>query len=118
MNYTDGTKGTNFGNNFDKNAQDWQHLEAFVKPAKAFNSIDVYYHYNNQTGTARFDAARLEIGTLLHQMNMILAETTSQASKTSLEIRFSSAMMKLGTVQVSKMQKDNLLCSRMMAAIC
>jgi len=63
VNYTDGTKGYNFGNEFDKNDQDWQHMAAFVKPAKTFNSIDVYYHYNNQTGTVWFDAMRLEIGT-------------------------------------------------------
>jgi len=63
VNYTDGTKGYNFGNEFDKNIQDWQHVAAFVKPAKAFSSLDVYYHYNNQAGTAWFDAARLEIGT-------------------------------------------------------
>ncbi|HHW37555.1 MAG TPA: RHS repeat protein, partial [Bacillales bacterium] len=63
VNYADGTKGTNFGNDFDKTAQEWQHVAAFVKPTKAFNSIDVYYHYHNQTGTTWFDAARLEIGT-------------------------------------------------------
>ena len=63
VNYTEGPKGTNFGNDFDKDVQEWQHLAAFVKPANAFDSIDVYYHYNNQTGTAWFDAARLEIGT-------------------------------------------------------
>jgi YD repeat-containing protein len=51
VNYTDGTKGYNFGNEFDKNVQDWQHVPAFVKPTKAFNSLDVYYHFNNQSGT-------------------------------------------------------------------
>ncbi|WP_251032308.1 RHS repeat domain-containing protein [Mesobacillus foraminis] len=61
VNYTDGTTG-NFGNDFYKNITDWQHVAAEVKPTKAFNSIDVYYYYYNQSGTAWFDALRLENG--------------------------------------------------------
>jgi YD repeat-containing protein len=45
-----------------KRPADWQHVAAEVKPKKAFNSIDVYYYYYNQAGTAWFDAMRLEIG--------------------------------------------------------
>ncbi|MGE7595636.1 DNRLRE domain-containing protein [Peribacillus frigoritolerans] len=62
INYKDGTTDWDYGNDFDKSASDWQHVAAEVQPKKAFNSIDVYYYYYNQTGTAWFDAMRLEIG--------------------------------------------------------
>ncbi|CAM4395787.1 hypothetical protein PAAL109150_24640 [Paenibacillus alkaliterrae] len=61
LNYTDGTAGT-FANHFSKTAADWQHVAAQVKPAKAFNSVDVFYLYYDQLGTAWFDAMRLEVG--------------------------------------------------------
>lgn len=62
INYTDGTVDWDYANDFDKTESDWQHVAAEVKPKKAFNSIDVYYYYYNQVGTAWFDAMRLEIG--------------------------------------------------------
>jgi RHS repeat-associated protein len=62
INYSDGTTDWDYGNDFDKKAADWQHVAAEVNPKKAFNSIEVYYYYYNQTGTAWFDAMRLEIG--------------------------------------------------------
>lgn len=62
INYTDGTVDWDYANDFDKTRTDWQHVAAEVKPKKAFNSIDVYYYYFNQTGTAWFDAMRLEVG--------------------------------------------------------
>jgi hypothetical protein len=61
INYIDGTKGI-FANGFSKTASDWQYVAAEVKPKKAFNSVDVYYYFYNQTGTAWFDAMRLEVG--------------------------------------------------------
>ncbi|MFZ3587831.1 RHS repeat domain-containing protein [Bacillus sp. DJP31] len=62
INYTDGTVDWDYANDFSKTESDWQHVAAEVKPKKAFNSIDVYYYYWNQTGTAWFDAMRLELG--------------------------------------------------------
>ena len=62
INYNDGITDWSNSNDFSKTASDWQHVAAEVKPTKAFNSIDVYYYYYNQTGTAWFDAMRLELG--------------------------------------------------------
>lgn len=62
INNNDLTIDTTNANDFDKTASDWQHVAADVKPVKAFSSIDVYYYYYNQTGTAWFDAMRLEAG--------------------------------------------------------
>ncbi|MGM0879095.1 MAG: DNRLRE domain-containing protein [Bacillota bacterium] len=59
INYTDNTVGT-FANDFSKTTADWQHVAAQVKPTRAFNSVDVLYLYNDQLGTAWFDAMRLE----------------------------------------------------------
>jgi RHS repeat-associated protein len=50
------------GNDFDKSTSGWQHVAAEIIPGTAFSSIDVYYYYYNQTGTAWFDAMRLEVG--------------------------------------------------------
>ncbi|WP_240620220.1 DNRLRE domain-containing protein [Peribacillus acanthi] len=61
INYTDLSVGT-FANVFSKTTEDWQHVAAQVKPTKAFNSVDVLYLYNDQLGTAWFDAMRLEKG--------------------------------------------------------
>ncbi len=61
INYADGTVG-NFANDFSKTEADWQHVAAQVKPIKAFNSVDVLFLYNNQLGTAWFDAMLLELG--------------------------------------------------------
>ncbi|SMB93700.1 RHS repeat-associated core domain-containing protein [Desulfonispora thiosulfatigenes DSM 11270] len=63
VNYTDGSQQSRiFANEFNKTTGDWQHIAAKIKPVKAFNSIDVLYMYYNQTGTAWFDAMRLEEG--------------------------------------------------------
>jgi RHS repeat-associated protein len=62
INYTDGTVDWNNANDFNKTATGWQHVAAEVKSTKAFNSVDVYYYYYNQLGTAWFDDMRLEIG--------------------------------------------------------
>ena len=61
INYNDGTVGT-FANDFSKTSPDWQHIATQVKPTKAFTSVDVFYLYYNQLGTAWFDAMRLEKG--------------------------------------------------------
>lgn len=62
INNSDGSTDWSNASNFDTTATGWQHIAAQVKPTKAFNSIDVYYYYYNQTGTAWFDAMRLENG--------------------------------------------------------
>lgn len=62
INYKDGTTDWDYGNDFDKTATDWQHVAAEIKPKKAYDSIDVYYYYYNQSGIAWFDAMRLENG--------------------------------------------------------
>jgi|GEM_PF-643385 len=62
INHTDGTTDWSNANYFSKTASDWQHVAAQVKPTKAFDSIEVYYYYYNQTGTAWFDAIRLGVG--------------------------------------------------------
>ncbi|WP_243292303.1 DNRLRE domain-containing protein [Bacillus sp. FJAT-47783] len=62
INHIDGTTDWDFANDFSTTKTDWQHVAAEVKPKKAFDSIDVYYYYYNQTGTAWFDAMRLEEG--------------------------------------------------------
>lgn len=65
INNTDGTVDWTNANDFSKTATDWQHVAAQVKPTKSFNSIDVYYYYYDQLGTAWFDAMRLEVGNSL-----------------------------------------------------
>jgi RHS repeat-associated protein len=62
INYTDGTTDWSNANDFSRTKTDWQHVAAEVVPTKAFDSIDVYYYYYDQTGTAWFDAMRLEVG--------------------------------------------------------
>jgi RHS repeat-associated protein len=62
INHTDGTTDWSNANDFSKTTTGWQHVAAEVKPTKAFNSIDVYYYYYDQLGTAWFDAMRLEVG--------------------------------------------------------
>ncbi len=61
VNYTAGGSSV-FANDFSKSASGWQHVAAKIEPTAAFNSIDVFYLYNNQAGTAWFDAMRLELG--------------------------------------------------------
>jgi RHS repeat-associated protein len=62
INYTDNTVDWSFANDFSKTAGEWQHVAAVVNPTKPFNSIDVYYYYYQQLGTAWFDSMRLEVG--------------------------------------------------------
>lgn len=61
VNYTDGTVDWRFGNDFSTSMSGWQHISVKVEPTKAFQSIDVYLYFYNQTGSAWFDALRLEI---------------------------------------------------------
>ncbi|MBL0385943.1 DNRLRE domain-containing protein [Tumebacillus sp. ITR2] len=62
LNYTDGTTDATNSNEFSKTATDWQHVATRVVPKKAFSSVDLLYQFNNQSGTAYFDASRLEFG--------------------------------------------------------
>ncbi|WP_139488009.1 DNRLRE domain-containing protein [Brevibacillus dissolubilis] len=62
VNHTDGTIDWSNANYFSKTRSGWQHVSAEVKPTKPFQSIDVFYYYYNQTGTAWFDAIRMEMG--------------------------------------------------------
>lgn len=62
INHTDGTVDWRFANDFDRTKDGWQHAIAEIKPTLPFDSIDVYYLFYNQTGTAYFDAMRLEVG--------------------------------------------------------
>jgi YD repeat-containing protein len=65
INYKDGTTDWDYANDFDKNIQDWKHVAVEVKPKKDIQSMDVYYYFYNQTGTAWFDAMRLENGAMI-----------------------------------------------------
>ncbi|MCM3068244.1 DNRLRE domain-containing protein [Priestia flexa] len=62
IHYTDGTVDWSNANDFNKTVEDWQHVAAEVKPTKEFDYIEVYYYFFNQTGSAWFDAIRLEDG--------------------------------------------------------
>lgn len=85
INYTDGTTDWDYANDFDKTATDWQHVAAEVKPKKAFNSIDVYYYYYNQTGTAWFDSMRMEIGAAITSYTYDAGENYVTSVKDPLE---------------------------------
>ncbi len=63
INNTDGTTDWSNANDFRATTEGWQHIAVKVQPAqnKTFNSIDVYCYFYNQTGTAWFDAMRLEM---------------------------------------------------------
>jgi RHS repeat-associated protein len=62
IHYTDGSTDWSNANDFDKTKEGWQHVAAEIKPDRAFDSIDVYYYFFDQSGTAWFDAMRLEEG--------------------------------------------------------
>ncbi len=62
INYSDGETDWTNANSFDKSKEGWQHVTAEIKPTKAFDSLEVYYSYIDQTGAAWFDAMRLEKG--------------------------------------------------------
>ncbi|MGD9568538.1 MAG: RHS repeat-associated core domain-containing protein, partial [Sedimentibacter sp.] len=61
IHYTNGTTDW-LGNNFSRVEDGWQHVAAKIEPTSTFDWIEVYYSYYDQTGTAWFDAARLEVG--------------------------------------------------------
>ncbi|MFC9598740.1 DNRLRE domain-containing protein [Peribacillus butanolivorans] len=64
INHTDGT--TQWVNDdFDKSkTHDWQHISLRFATTKDFKSLTVYYQYKDQTGTAWFDAAKAQIGSI------------------------------------------------------
>lgn len=64
INYTDGTTQWVNGD-FDKSkSHDWQLVSLRFKAGKDFKSLTVYYQYKDQTGTAWFDAAKAQIGSI------------------------------------------------------
>ncbi|TPF19473.1 DNRLRE domain-containing protein [Priestia megaterium] len=64
INYTDGTTQWINGD-FDKSkSHDWQHNSLRFATAKDFKSLTVYYQYKDQTGTAWFDAAKAQLGSI------------------------------------------------------
>jgi len=62
VHYTNPVNTQIFANDFDLNTNGWQHVATKIVPTGAFDYIDVYYVFNDQTGTAWFDAMRLEVG--------------------------------------------------------
>ena len=62
VNYTNPTGTQTFANDFSASTSDWQHVAAKIEPTRSFDSVNVYFVFNNQTGTAWFDAMRLEAG--------------------------------------------------------
>jgi RHS repeat-associated protein len=64
INHTDGTTQWVNGD-FDKTkSHDWQHVSLRFATGKDFSSLTVYYQYKDQTGTAWFDAAKAQIGSV------------------------------------------------------
>lgn len=64
INHTDGTTQWVNGD-FDKSkSHDWQHVSLRFAATKDFKSLTVYYQYKDQTGTAWFDAAKAQIGSI------------------------------------------------------
>lgn len=64
INHTDGTVQWVNGD-FDKSkSHDWQHISLRLAATKDFKSLTVYYQYKDQTGTAWFDAAKAQIGSI------------------------------------------------------
>jgi YD repeat-containing protein len=61
INHTDGSKEWR-SNTFSPTTAGWQHVAAQIRSTEPFESLDVFYLYYNQTGTAWFDAIRLETG--------------------------------------------------------
>lgn len=62
INYTSGATDWSFANSYSPTDGGWQLVGVDVRPKEAFSSVDVYYQFYNQTGTAYFDAMRLETG--------------------------------------------------------
>lgn len=64
INHLDGTIQWVNGD-FDKSkSHDWQHVSLRFGATKDFKSLTVYYQYKDQTGTAWFDAAKAQIGSI------------------------------------------------------
>ncbi|MGC4379155.1 RHS repeat-associated core domain-containing protein [Fictibacillus sp. Mic-4] len=64
INHTDGTTQWVNGD-FDKSkSHDWQHVSLRFAATKDFKSLTVYYQFKDQTGTAWFDAAKAQIGSI------------------------------------------------------
>lgn len=64
INHTDGTTQWVNGD-FDKSkTHDWQHVSLRFAAGKDFSSLTVYYQYKDQTGTAWFDAAKAQVGSV------------------------------------------------------
>jgi RHS repeat-associated protein len=64
INHTDGTNQWVNGD-FDKSkTHDWQHVSLRFATTKDFKSLTVYYQYKDQNGTAWFDAAKAQIGSI------------------------------------------------------
>ncbi|WP_045520320.1 DNRLRE domain-containing protein [Neobacillus niacini] len=64
INHTDGTIQWVNGD-FDKSkSHDWQHVSLRFAATKDFKSLTVYYQYKDQTGTAWFDAAKAQAGSI------------------------------------------------------
>ncbi|WP_144551291.1 DNRLRE domain-containing protein [Peribacillus simplex] len=81
INHTDGTTQWVNGN-FDKGkSNDWQHVSLRFATTKDFKSLTVFYQYKDQTGTAWFDAAKAQVGSIRtkyaydSQGNYVLNET-------------------------------------------
>ena len=99
INNSDGSTDWSNANNFSKSTSGWQHVAAQVKPTKDFTSIDIYYYYYNQTGTAWFDAMRLEAGSNITQYsydtnsNYVTGQTDGLGNSTSASYDASGNML-------------------------
>ncbi|WP_313427638.1 DNRLRE domain-containing protein [Siminovitchia terrae] len=64
INHADGTTQWVNGD-FDKSkSHDWQHVSLRFAATKDFKSLTVYYQYKDQTGTAWFDSAKAQVGSI------------------------------------------------------
>ncbi|WP_336864602.1 DNRLRE domain-containing protein [Peribacillus frigoritolerans] len=64
INHKDGTTQWVNGDFDSSKTHDWQHTSLRFVTAKDFKSLTVYYQYKDQTGTAWFDAAKVQIGSI------------------------------------------------------
>ncbi|WP_229735373.1 DNRLRE domain-containing protein [Halobacillus andaensis] len=62
INYEDGSTDWTNANDFKPEKDGWQHVAAEFDPEQAYESVDVYYYFYDQTGEAYFDGIRLEEG--------------------------------------------------------